>query len=209
MGRLRNNKKLLIIYGSSEGHTSKIAHYLDQQARNQGFSSSSVNVQPIKSVATLTNKIKHSDCVIIGGSVHLGQHQLKIKRLLETHLSLIQSKPSVFFSVSLMAASPRSVDRDLAKKQAQQFLHDQGWQPDKMWTIAGALLYTHYSWMTRMLVKWQVGRRDGDTDTSRDYIYTDWKDLELKLKRFLDEQGGRPILAPELPIAFSTLARAS
>ncbi len=185
--------KLLTIFGSSEGHTSKIAHHIDQQARNLGYHSELLNVQPFKEVSHLANKIRHADMIIIGASIHLGQHQSKIKHLVEEHLHLLQSKPTVFFSVSLMAASPLSEDQNLARKQAFGFAHTHGWQPNQIWTIAGALLYTHYNWLTRIIMKWQVGKHDGDTDTSRDYVYTDWTDLEYKLKRFLYRSEG---LAP-------------
>ena len=43
--------------------------------------------------------------------------------------------------------------------------------------LTGALRYTHYGWLTRMLMRRIVAKAGGDTDTSRDYDYTDWTDL--------------------------------
>lgn len=177
--------KVLFIYASSEGHTSKIAHYLDQQARNMGFDSQLKNISSIKKLNLLAPLLQKVDCILIGASVHLGQHQSKIKRLLQLDRSLTANKPTVFFSVSLMAASKRAEDCSLALQQAMGFVQNQPWQPEQIWTVPGALPYTRYNWLTRMLMKWIVKRHEGDTDTSRDYVYTNWVELEKKLEQFL------------------------
>jgi menaquinone-dependent protoporphyrinogen oxidase len=191
--------KVLFIYGSSEGHTSKISHYLDQQARNLGFETQIKNIGTLHELATLQHLLQQAECIIIGASVHLGQHQSKIKQLLKTHHAIIKSKPSVFFSVSLMAASSREEDRALARQQALQFVEKQDWKPEQVWTVPGALQYTRYNLFTRLFMKHMVKKHDGDTDTSRDYVYTDWVDLEKKLKMFL-------LGVAKIPLAKSSLA---
>ena len=50
--------------------------------------------------------------------------------------------------------------------------------------VAGALQYTKYNWFIRWVMRRIVSRAGGDTDTSRDYEYTDWKDLELFAHEF-------------------------
>ncbi len=177
--------KALFIYGSSEGHTSKITHYLAQQARNLGCETQLKNIAALRDLTALQRFLVHADCIIIGASVHLGQHQLKIKQLLKDQKALIKTKPTVFFSVSLMAASSHEKDRDLARQQALDFVQTNDWKPEQVWTVPGALQYTRYNWLTRLLMKWMVQKHHGDIDTSRDYVYTDWIDLENKLMHFL------------------------
>ena len=43
--------------------------------------------------------------------------------------------------------------------------------------MAGALPYSKYSWWKRWMMRRIVAKAGGDTDTSRDYEYTDWNDL--------------------------------
>jgi len=45
-------------------------------------------------------------------------------------------------------------------------------------SFAGALLYRRYNPVIRLLMRFIVGAAGGETDTSRDYEYTDWKAVE-------------------------------
>ena len=49
--------------------------------------------------------------------------------------------------------------------------------------VAGALRYTHYNWLKRWMMKRIVTKAGGNTDTSRDYEYTDW----AAVRAFADE----------------------
>lgn len=56
------------------------------------------------------------------------------------------------------------------------------WRPDR-WTIfAGALPYSKYSWIKKRVMKAIVAVAGGDTDTSRDYEYTDWNEVKEFVK---------------------------
>jgi menaquinone-dependent protoporphyrinogen oxidase len=50
--------------------------------------------------------------------------------------------------------------------------------------VAGALLYTRYNLFKRWLMKRIVAQQGGDTDTSKDYDYTDWADLRAFANEF-------------------------
>jgi menaquinone-dependent protoporphyrinogen oxidase len=68
-----------------------------------------------------------------------------------------------------------------------RFLDPIGWQPTIIKPVAGALLYTKYNIFMRWIMKRIARKAGGDTDTSRDYDYTDWNDLRM----FADEFGRR------------------
>src|SRR4030095_328619 len=65
-------------------------------------------------------------------------------------------------------------------------LQDTGWRPMMTKIVAGALLYTQYGWLKRWLMKRIVAKARGDTDTRRDYEYTDWNDLRAFVEEFAD-----------------------
>ena len=58
------------------------------------------------------------------------------------------------------------------------FLRETGWHPTVIRAVAGALLYTKYSFLLRFVMK-RIARKAGaGTDTSKDYEYTDWEGLD-------------------------------
>jgi menaquinone-dependent protoporphyrinogen oxidase len=62
--------------------------------------------------------------------------------------------------------------------------------------VAGALLYRKYGFLKRWIMKRIVARAGGDTDTSRDYEYTDWNDMRAFAKEFLQLVGRDASHAP-------------
>ena len=72
---------------------------------------------------------------------------------------------------------------------ANRFVSEAGWHPSVIKIVAGALPYTRYNWFKRWLMRRIVAKAGGDTDTSRDYEYTDWVDL-----RAFAQQFGRMVL---------------
>jgi len=61
------------------------------------------------------------------------------------------------------------------------------WTPQHVANFAGALPYRKYPWPLRLMMRFIVSRAGGDTDTSRDYEYTDWNAVD----RFAAEFAGR------------------
>jgi menaquinone-dependent protoporphyrinogen oxidase len=125
------------------------------------------------------------DGVIVGGSVHRGAHQAALRTFIEGYPHELREIPSAFFSVSLSAADPETAAE--AMDTATTFLNETGWQPSRIAVFAGALVNSQYDYFTRLLMKLIV-RRAGhpDTDTARDYIYTDWSTVEAFTERFVD-----------------------
>jgi menaquinone-dependent protoporphyrinogen oxidase len=72
-----------------------------------------------------------------------------------------------------------------------RFLSRTGWHPRMTKPVAGALLYTRYNPFMRWIMKRIVQKGGGDTDTSRDYEYTNWDDLRAFAGEFgsLVQQG--------------------
>ena len=59
-----------------------------------------------------------------------------------------------------------------------------GWHPSTVAVFGGALLYTQYGFLKRMMMKKIVSSQgSADTDTGRDYIYTEWDGV----RRFAEE----------------------
>jgi menaquinone-dependent protoporphyrinogen oxidase len=92
----------------------------------------------------------------------------------KANLAVLQEKPSAFFSVSLSAAGDDDRHEADIERLLTEFSEQTGWHPDRMEAIAGALMYTQYNLIVRFLMKRISKKEGGDTNTSRDYEYTDW-----------------------------------
>ena len=109
------------------------------------------------------------------------------------HADALRERPTAFVSVCLaVLARSAKVDRDLAAI-LERFSKDTGWQPAETKVVAGALLYRQYGWLKRWIMRRTVRKAGGDTDTSRNYEYTDWKDLEEFTERFAAHLERKPV----------------
>ena len=62
----------------------------------------------------------------------------------------------------------------MARKVVARFCVATGWYPSQVAIIAGAIPYTRYPPLTRLLIRWFMARQGGSTDTRSDDVYTDW-----------------------------------
>jgi menaquinone-dependent protoporphyrinogen oxidase len=99
----------------------------------------------------------------------------------------IRTKRRSFFLVLLSAATrdPELRSRSLADARAKMNAQLQvPFEDTEM--IAGALKYSRYPLPLRWLMKRIAAKAGGDTDTSRDYEYTDWAQVEAYSRRLAD-----------------------
>jgi menaquinone-dependent protoporphyrinogen oxidase len=90
--------------------------------------------------------------------------------------------PSALFSVSLAAHG----GAENAESYVQEFEQQTGWRPAHVALFGGALLYSHYGFIKRLIMKKIAGDNGSlDTDTSRDYVYTEWDGVKRFAEDFL------------------------
>jgi menaquinone-dependent protoporphyrinogen oxidase len=185
---------VLIVYGTTEGQTRKIAGKLAEFASEYGHAATVVDA------GAGSRALPHGryDAVVVAASVHLGRHQVAVARLVRDNLKVLERLPAAFFSVSLSAAGQTSRQRRDAEKCADAFLRQTGWRPALVRPVAGALAYSRYGPLTRAMMRFIAWREGGDTDTARDFEYTDWDRLRRDLELFLthavppaEKHGGR------------------
>lgn len=174
--------RILVLYGTTEGHTAKIAEHIAETVRDNGHD---VEVREGSKVP-VGFSVEGFDGVIVGASVHRGKHQPYIAEFVKENLSLMQDMLSAFFSVSLTAAEQTEESKAETHRIATEFLDETGWHPDMVAKFAGALVYTQYNFFLRHLMRIIAKRSGGDTDTSVDHVYTDWEEVKGFTESFLE-----------------------
>ena len=166
-------KPILVAFATTDGHTRKIAEHVAAAFRALGgqvdlidaADAAASSVSPIYAAA------------VVAGSIHLGSYQATLRAFVKGNVDWLNACPAAFLSVSLSAALDDEASRAECRATAQQFLDDTGFAPGIVLQVAGALPYTQYDWFKRFAVKMIAKRRDGNTDTTRDFVYTDWAAL--------------------------------
>ena len=166
-------KRVLIVYGTTDGHTRKIAQVLAEDLR------ANLCCVDVVDAAGMVRDLSPEgyDGVIVAASVHIGDYQKTVATWARRHATTLNSMPSAFLSVSLAVVERRAQARTEIISIMERFLARSGWRPKMTRMVAGALLYTRYGWLKRQMMKRIVANAGGDTDTTRDYEYTDWNDL--------------------------------
>jgi menaquinone-dependent protoporphyrinogen oxidase len=174
--------RILIAYGTCEGHTTRIAQYLAEFIRSHGCEAYTVDVE-----RATAGKPDGYDGVIVGASVHMGKHERYVLHYIRQNRDILQRLPSAFFSVSLAARDDSEEARKEVEGYLEKFVQQTGWRPRQIGRFAGALLYTRYGFFKRWIMR-KIARDKGspDIDTSRDYVYTDWHSVRRFAEEFLE-----------------------
>lgn len=173
---------MLVVYGTTEGQTRKIATFIAERARNRD---EDVKLLDSTNLPRDLN-VGGFDAVIAAGSVHNGRHQAALLEFVRDHREILGSKPSAFVSVSLSMASGDKEGRLDAAECADRFLKAVEWQPTVTHLVAGALRYTQYDFFKGWILKMIAGAKGASTDTTKDHEFTDWDDLEAFVEAFID-----------------------
>jgi len=171
---------ILVVYGTTDGHTRKIAEVLAEDLRALRC------CVDIVDAAGLLHRLSPEgyDGVIVAASVHIGDYQRSVARWVRTHAATLNQLPTAFLSVCLAVLEKSDKTKRELAGIIERFFARTGWHPPIAKPIAGAVLYTRYGWLKRVMMKRIVSKAGGGTDTTRDYEYTDWNDLRVFAEGF-------------------------
>ena len=170
--------RILIPYGTTEGSTARISEYIVEVIQSHGHEAQAVDIK-----ASGHPEPEGYDGVIVGASIHMAKHEDYVVDFVRENRATLERLPSAFFSVSLAAHD----DPRTAEGYIEKFVDDTGWRPARVGLFGGALLYTQYGFIKRHMMK-KIVRDKGvlDTDTSRDYVYTEWDGVKHFVEEFLE-----------------------
>lgn len=166
---------ILIVYGTTEGQTRKIAERSAERVRERGH-----RLTVLDSSALMPSLDLNSfDAFIIAASVHQKSHQVAISDFVFAHQNLLNARPSAFISVSLSAV----LNREEAAQYVQSFISLTGWRPRMTLLLGGAFRITEYDYFQEQIVR-LVMQRSGKAE--HDSEFTDWNALIAFVDEFLE-----------------------
>lgn len=188
-----SDSRILLIYGTGHGQTAKIARRLYRRFDDDGAQTDVFWGKNFSVEATF----RDYDVVVIGSSVHMQKHHDYIETFARAHAPFLNTVPSGFFSVSGARGSdtPRGISE--AEKIVDTFQTRTGWDPNMTETFGGSLPYTKYGPVTRNVMQLISRVNDGETDTSRDWEYTNWTRVDEFADSVLRLPSTRPTLHGE------------
>jgi menaquinone-dependent protoporphyrinogen oxidase len=171
---------VLVLYGSTEGQTRKIADWTATHVRECGH-----QVELRDSAATMSHlDIESFHAFIIAASVHQQYHQETVTNFVIAHRKALNGNPSAFISVSLSAVLEG--ERTEAQRYVDHFFSVTGWHSRMTLLLGGALRFTEYDYFQEQIVKFIVMKGRGGAGTESDREFTDWKALAGFVDKFLE-----------------------
>lgn len=163
---------ILLAYSTTDGHTLTICRRLQDRLAARGYE---VTLSPITQVDDA--QADSADKIVIGASIRYGKHAAAVTDFIATRQNLLESRPSAFFSVNLVA---RKSDKNQpgSNPYVRKFLAKLPWKPKLSVVFAGRLDYPRYSYWDRQVIRLIMWITGGPTDPSTVVEYTDWAQVD-------------------------------
>jgi len=176
---------ILIVFGSTEGHTRHLSEFLADSLKEGGRAA---DVRDSASVAVDRLNPNDYDAVLVAASLHVGHYQAAVVEFVRRHHEALNDTPSAFISVSLSAAGVNPHDWEGLEQCVARFLHETMWRPKAIHHAAGAIRYSQYDFFKRLAIKFIAGQRGQATVMSQDYDLTDYSALKTFVREFMADQ---------------------
>jgi menaquinone-dependent protoporphyrinogen oxidase len=171
--------KILIIYSTTDGHTRSICERLrDIAAEHHDVSLIAMAEQPEIDVSPF-------DKLVIGASIRYGKHQKEVFDFIARNKEALESKPSAFFSVNVVARKPEKNTPE-TNPYLQKFLQKIAWQPENLAVFAGKIDYPKYGIVDRTMIRFIMWMTKGPTDPALTVEFTDWDKVDEFGRRIIE-----------------------
>lgn len=179
---------ILVAYATRQGQTEKIARRITAALDAAGHSAELRDLDRLgKSL-----ELSRYGAVIVAAPIHAGGYPPSVLSFLRREHPRLNALPTAFVSVGLAVASKTHDGRAQTQPLVDELCRKTGFVPRHVELVAGALKYSQYGLLTRYVMRRIAGKEGGDTDTSRDYEYTDWAALTVFVHRFAAELAKSP-----------------
>ncbi|MBU3822533.1 menaquinone-dependent protoporphyrinogen IX dehydrogenase [Flavobacteriaceae bacterium XHP0103] len=174
------NKRIAIIYSTTDGQTLKICQRIAEYAENSGFKADVIEISAFNQIISDYSKL------IIGASIRYGKHNKKVTEFIQKHKNNLEQIETAFFSVNLVA---RKSDKNTfdSNPYVVKFFKRLDWKPKIIDVFGGRLDYDSYSFFDKLMIKLIMKITKGPTKSDKPIEYTDWDRVkEFSIKMTMD-----------------------
>jgi menaquinone-dependent protoporphyrinogen oxidase len=164
--------KVLQLYSTTDGHTLTISRRLRRVMELHG---DEVVLMALGEAGVMD--LAPFDKIVIGASIRYGRHSPLVLDFVRRHRAALASKPSGFFSVSVVARKPGKNTPE-TNPYLRTFLRQASWQPRYIAVFAGRIDYPSYGRMDRLIIRLIMWITHGPTDPSSVVEFTDWNAVD-------------------------------
>lgn len=163
---------ILIVYSTTDGHTKRICERIRRvvEAEKHQVVLAVINEKPVLDPEPF-------DKIVIGASIRYGKHRPVVYDFVRTNQAKLESMPSAFFSVNVVARKPEK-NRPESNPYLQKFLKKVSWQPQRLAVFAGKIDYPIYTFWDRQIIRLIMWMTGGPTDPEAVVEFTDWKKVD-------------------------------
>jgi len=165
------SERILILHSSTDGHTLEICQRIATIFGQHGHE---VRLDPIASPPA---DLDSFDKFVIGARIRYGRHHRDVYDFIARHPALLESKPSAFFSVNVVARKPNKNTPD-TNPYMRKFLSQIAWKPDALAVFAGVIDYSKYSFLDRQMIRFIMLITHGPTALDSVTDFTDWNQVQ-------------------------------
>jgi menaquinone-dependent protoporphyrinogen oxidase len=170
----------LIAYSTVDGHTRKICERIAAVLQDSGHETT---LWPIDDGGEIDARA--FDRIVIGASIRYGRHRPQVNDFINRNQDLLETVPSAFFSVNVVARKPEKNQPD-TNPYMQKFLRTISWQPRQLAVFAGKIDYPRYGFWDRLAIRLIMWMTKGPTDPTAVVEFTDWARVDSFAQRIAD-----------------------
>ena len=176
--------KILLLYHGVYGQTRKICERVRSELAAHGHEA---EIVPLEDDG---GNLAAHDVIVIGASIRHGKHNPAVLEFIHRHLAVLESRPTAFFSVSLIARKPT---RNTAETNpyVRAFLARSPWKPALVGVFGGELDYSRYGPFDRHVIRFIMRINHGPTDLHTKVEFTNWDEVQRFAGRIAALAAGR------------------
>lgn len=165
-------RSIAVLYATTHGHTEQVARRIADVATRADAVAYAFDIDNLAP----SFAFEQYDLIVFAGSVEFGRHQRRLARFVKRNREKIARVDTAFVSVSGAAIKPEGHEQ--AAKYAEQFFEQTAWRPITSLLVGGAYSFTRYGFLVKWMMKRLAAQHGYSTDTTRDYDYTNWSEVE-------------------------------
>ncbi len=162
--------RILLLYNGVYGQSLKISEFVLKEMEAQGHTGV---VRPLTDGAP---DAPGFDAIVIGASIRHGKHNPAVAEFIHANRPLLESTPSAFFSVSLVARKPKKNTPE-TNPYVKAFLAKSPWKPRLVGVFGGVLDYQRYGLFDRYVIRFIMKINGGPTNLREAVEFTNWDEV--------------------------------